>query len=266
MYNEDVCNRFHENPNINPITGKRLIYGKKPYLEFVEKCHNTVVKSTSKNLIKIEPEEVNQITIPEEVVFENFIVNSENLQTLVSFCSTNKRFQKLCQSDNFWKHLYEKYYGKTGMIDVVKFTTWYDLFKLCFALSKLIKYPGFHDQGFKIKELYIQNSLSDEEDTTQLPPEIGVLINLKKIEFIETGIDIIPKEIGNLTNLKSLIIDIGGIKEIPKELCDLTGLGSLWFPDNEIINIPSDISKLVNLVDLNLSWNKIKVIPKKLSP
>lgn len=35
---EDLCLKFLDNPKINPKTGGKLIYGKTPYLEYVELC------------------------------------------------------------------------------------------------------------------------------------------------------------------------------------------------------------------------------------
>jgi hypothetical protein len=37
-YEDDLCQRFIENPNVNPIDGKRLLYGKGPYIGFVALC------------------------------------------------------------------------------------------------------------------------------------------------------------------------------------------------------------------------------------
>jgi hypothetical protein len=130
MYNEDVCRRFYENPKVNPITGKRLQYGKGPYLKFVENCGDpNIIKA--KKPIEIEeprePKEVNQLLIPEAVILENILLDNQDIQNFVTICGTNKRYQELCKNDIFWLRLYEKYYGNTDMVSVVKFTTWYDL-------------------------------------------------------------------------------------------------------------------------------------------
>lgn len=37
-YEDDLCQRFIANPNVNPIDGKRLVYGKGPYVGFVALC------------------------------------------------------------------------------------------------------------------------------------------------------------------------------------------------------------------------------------
>lgn len=37
-YENDLCERFIDNPRINPIDGKRLIYGKGPYIGYVALC------------------------------------------------------------------------------------------------------------------------------------------------------------------------------------------------------------------------------------
>lgn len=37
-YENELCEAFLDNPNVNPIDGKRLIYGKGPYIGFVALC------------------------------------------------------------------------------------------------------------------------------------------------------------------------------------------------------------------------------------
>jgi len=61
-----------------------------------------------------------------EDILEDTIINSKT-SNFTALCLTDMRYQKICLNDNFWKKLYYKYYGDSNMINVVNFTSYYDL-------------------------------------------------------------------------------------------------------------------------------------------
>lgn len=40
--------------------------------------------------------------IPEEILFEEILNSHINLRNFNAICSSNHKFQKLCDDDNFW--------------------------------------------------------------------------------------------------------------------------------------------------------------------
>ena len=103
-------------------------------------------------------------------------------------------------------------------------------------------------------------SLSNNNLTDTIPPEIGNFDNLTKLDLAYNHlIGSIPSEIGNLSNLNWL--DFGGNQltdSIPSEIGNLTNLNILHLWGNELIgSIPHEIGNLTNLTELNLSVNQL---------
>lgn len=96
---------------------------------------------------------------------------------------------------------------------------------------------------------------------SELPAEIGELINLELFELCCTSIKTLPKEIGNLTNLTYLNLSSNSIDSLPDELVNLKNLNSLFLDGNEFKSFPIILRQLKNLDFLELSKNKIEVIP-----
>src|SRR6266446_6707699 len=98
-------------------------------------------------------------SLPAEVILEEIIVKNKDVSTILATCRSNKVFQDLCRNDNFWLKLYYKYYGDSGMLEIIqgenRFINWYELFKLCFALNKVLVWGYFNSSKYDIKKLYI---------------------------------------------------------------------------------------------------------------
>jgi Leucine-rich repeat (LRR) protein len=162
-------------------------------------------------------------TLPNEILLEEIIMNNLDPQSIVSICSSNKSFRELCNNDDFWKELYLGYYGDTGMSSAGYFSSWYNLFKKCYALEELLLYPVFND--FDMKELFQTHVLVIENR------------NLK----------IIPREIRELYMLTELVLSYNIIKKIPNEIGKLIGLTVLNLQRNNIEHLPKEIGKLFSM-------------------
>jgi hypothetical protein len=81
---------------------------------------------------------------PEEATFENVIIKGTP-ENLLSLCQEEK-YQGLCKDEFFWQKMYNKYYADTEILTVLweegKFTTFYDLYKLSYALDQLASMPN----------------------------------------------------------------------------------------------------------------------------
>jgi hypothetical protein len=307
----DICREFHENPKRNPRTGKVLHYGKKPYLALVEECGEPPI-SPKRSRTKVKQSTISQKStaekeiipilpglLPAEIILEEIIMKNKDLSTLIATCKTNKFFQDLCNNEEFWHKLFNKYYGRTDIMKFVTFTSWYDLFKLCFLLDKLreselfaivgaetmdlpdppksaisIIYTVIRIYAYRKKLKTIPSELGvlinllfvtmETNQITIIPPELGNLTNLYYLHLGDNKITIVPPELGKLINLEELYLDRNKIKVIPPELGNLTKLTKLILWKNEIENIPPELGNLSNLDYLNLDENRLTSIPSSL--
>ena len=96
--------------------------------------------------------------------------------------------------------------------------------------------------------------------TGEIPPEIGELINLTSLNLVYNNlIGEIPVAISNLSNLEYLLLNNNNLTgTIPSELGNLTQLISLALPNNQLSgNIPLQIGNLSNLEWLILTYNQL---------
>ena len=135
---------------------------------------------------------------------------------------------------------------------------------------------------------------------TAIPPEIGLMKNLKKLDLRNTKISFIPAQIGQLTSLclinvtgKHLNVtgehekdvSLGRLKSFSAEIGCLTNLISLYGSHNHLASLPemaplvklkllclanneisslSQICFLKNLKTLDLQYNHINLIPSEI--
>ena len=100
---------------------------------------------------------------------------------------------------------------------------------------------------------------------TNLPPEIG---NLSKLENFELGASLIshlPPEIGKLTNLKKIKLYKNQLISLPPEIGNLTKLEKLDLKHNKLAHLPPEFEKLTELKDLKLSMNQFTTLPPEIS-
>jgi hypothetical protein len=105
--------------------------------------------------------------------------------------------------------------------------------------------------------------LSDNQ-ITQLPPEIGNLVNLRWLNLFNNQITHFPPEIGNLVNLQTLNLSHNQITHLPPEIGNLVNLQRLDLSNNQITHFPPEIGNLVNLRWLDLSHNQITQLPPEI--
>ncbi len=95
-----------------------------------------------------------------------------------------------------------------------------------------------------------------------LPPEIGKLINLRKLILYSNALRMLPPEIATLQKLEILDLYDNHLRDLPLALASLQTLTRLDVGKNRLRNLPAPVTALVKLEKLYLYSNRIK----KLSP
>ena len=104
-----------------------------------------------------------------------------------------------------------------------------------------------------------------KNDVTELPAEIGKLVNLKYLDLCKAfSLEKIPQEIGNLKNLRKIRLCLTSVSVIPKEIGNLTNLKTLWLCCNSFDKLPQEIGNLKKLQDLDIHSNKITNLPDEI--
>ncbi len=115
---------------------------------------------------------------------------------------------------------------------------------------------GITVSGGRVTEL----SLTGNNLTGTIPPEIGNLDHLTKLELYSNNLEgSIPPEIGNLTHLTLMDLDDNQLSgSIPPEIANLTNLTNLYMDVNQLSgSIPSEIGNLINLTYLWIWGNQL---------
>ena len=109
-------------------------------------------------------------------------------------------------------------------------------------------------------------SLSYDQLTGPIPPEIGNLVNLERLYLDNNQLTgPIPPEIGNLINLEYLTLDNNQlIGQIPLELGDLFNLNTLNLSQNQLSGINPEI--ICNVYEIIPDWGLIDIGYNQLCP
>ncbi len=133
-----------------------------------------------------------------------------------------------------------------------------DIFKLTALRGLFLKGNALREIPDEIGTLtdLIELNLADNIDLGKLPPGIGNLRNLKKLDIRYCGLTDLPPEIGNLKNLEYLQMWGNGFIELPYNITELTGLKELYLKNNKLTKIPYDMIRMDNLkyIDVQLNY------------
>lgn len=99
---------------------------------------------------------------------------------------------------------------------------------------------------------------------SELPVEIGGLVNLQRLMAPENLLQRLPSTLGKLQSLKVLALDENRLTILPDELGLLVRLERLSVSVNSLTSLPSAIGSLRNLTLLNISNNRLKQLPESL--
>jgi hypothetical protein len=198
-----------------------------------------------------------------------------DLHDLLKFCSSSKKINDtVCRKDNVWLYKLDKEFpnwkelknsvtikNPITLIPIIESKSVKDIYVTLYYLNifTLLKEKlKIEDDIFKLNRL----SFSDRR-LTEIPKEIGILINLQGLYLNNNVLTEIPKEIGKLTNLQDLYITNNQLVQIPEEISQLINLKELSLQNNKLTTIPEEIVKLTKLEYLNVRHNPIK-IPEKI--
>ena len=109
--------------------------------------------------------------------------------------------------------------------------------------------------------------LSGNRLTGPIPPELGRLTNLERLQLHENGLSgPIPPELGQLANLIFLSLSINELSgPIPPELGQLTILERLWLHGNQLSGpIPVELGNLTGLTELRIDSDTGLCLPPEL--
>src|SRR5579862_6103129 len=153
--------------------------------------------------------------LPDEPIIN--IISRTPFYIGIAFCLANKRLYQIYKNEELWRLLYERYFGKTDIYDLDKFTSFNELFKHCYHINKILAHPNFSQ--YSIKELYFTEELDlrpGKMVTYTYPSEflheICWLKKLKVLDLQENKITKISSNIGILINLEKLVLDKNNIK------------------------------------------------------
>lgn len=96
---------------------------------------------------------------------------------------------------------------------------------------------------------------------TELPPQIGLLTGLRRLDVWGDSITTLPPEIGNLARLQILWATNNRISSLPAEFSRLDSLTSLFLTGNRIATLPDSVFDLSRLSHLLLDWNSLAEVP-----
>ena len=99
---------------------------------------------------------------------------------------------------------------------------------------------------------------------TALPPEIGKLTQLKKLNLDNNELTFLPPEIGQLTQLTWLSLNQNHVTALPPEIGQLSQLQVLALYDNQLSALPPQIGQLARLRDVGFNGNRLTALPPEI--
>ena len=103
---------------------------------------------------------------------------------------------------------------------------------------------------------YIIKNINNQ--LTNLPNEIGQLINLQDFNCSYNQLTNLPNEIGQLINLKTILCFNNQLTDLPNEIGQLINLQKLDCSNNQLTNLPDEIKYLNKLIIFKTDNNNFK--------
>jgi len=118
----------------------------------------------------------------------------------------------------------------------------------------------------KLKVIQRLRIIGNDSYLCHLPPEIGMMSELRVLEVSDCLIKKLPKEIGLLSKLEILNVDGDPIANLPKEIGQLSHLKELHIGNNpELTELPTEVGELFALEVLQAAHDSLKVLPEALA-
>ncbi len=180
------------------------------------------------------------------------IAGKQELNGFLELCPTFPFLEKLEINVEMTDHLFNALMSRLEGKQYFK--------KLMINRCDLKKIPSTIAKLQSLEVLY-----SFENPLMELPPEIGLMKNLRKIDFISaTELKIIPAEIGQLEKLEILLVLGSKVETLPAEIGKCQNLWRLSIDDAQLKNLPPEIGLCTKLRYLNISSNEIKSLPSEI--
>ena len=91
-----------------------------------------------------------------------------------------------------------------------------------------------------------------------MPPDIGDLVKLQRIDLSHNNLYGVPMEIGKLQKVTCMDVSYNKLLSLPNEIGNMTSLSDLNFEHNDLIFLPVNLEALETcLTKLNADANKI---------
>ncbi len=99
-----------------------------------------------------------------------------------------------------------------------------------------------------------------------LPPEIGQLVNLKRLTLTldDTQPPSLPLELWTLPRLRELHLDLGQLHQLPPEIGLLRNLEELWLSGTRLSSLPQELWQLSHLQELTLYRSGLSRLPPEI--
>ncbi|MEN9654852.1 MAG: hypothetical protein RL235_964 [Chlamydiota bacterium] len=97
----------------------------------------------------------------------------------------------------------------------------------------------------------------------QIPPEIGLLVNLQTLDLKNNQLTALPPEFGSLKGLQYLYLNNNQLTSLPPEFGGLRGLKVLHLHNNQLTTLPPEFGGLTRLEVLHLHNNQLTALPSE---